>query len=143
MTDPPKDKRPYFVLTNEYPRHRKIRGLSDKAFRLHVTLMGLCNEDRNDGILFKHDFEQFGPKVAKELLAADPGRNPLAYKLEDGTYRLHDYLKHQNSADEIAVLTAQNKEAGALGGKKSAHTRWHVNRGLTDDNCEFCKAETG
>ena len=23
MTDKAKDKRPYFVLTNEYPRHRK------------------------------------------------------------------------------------------------------------------------
>lgn len=138
-----KDRRPYFVLTNEYPRHRKIRPLSDKAFRLHVCLMALCNEDRNDGIILKHDFEQFGPKAARELLTPVPGSNPLAYKLDDGTYRLHDYLKHQNSALEIAEKSKDKQERGSRGGVQSAHNRWHVKRDKFDPNCELCVPLTG
>lgn len=138
MAEKEKDKRPYFVLTNEYPRHRKIRGLSDKAFRLHVTLLGICNEDRNDGIIGKHDLDMLGHKPGKELLDAG-----LVHKLEAGDYRMHDYLRHQNSATEIAELTSQNKEAGAVGGKKSAHLRWHVGRGLVNQDCPLCIAETG
>lgn len=133
-----KDKRPYFVVTNEYPGHRKIRALSDKAFRLHVTLMALCNRDRSDGVLFKHDFEQLGPKAAKELLTALPGSNPLAYKVDDGTYRLHDYLKHQNSAKDINDRLSERAESGRRGGVLSAHKRNHVNKRITDPNCLHC-----
>ena len=136
-----KDKRPYFVVTNEYPRHRKIRGLTDKAFRLHVTLMALCNGDLTDGIIEKHDFEQYGPRAAKELLAAGPGRNPLAYKRDDGTYILHDYIKHQNSAAEVHQLLSERAEAGRRGGIKSAHVRNHVNKGIIDRSCELCPGQ--
>lgn len=139
MTD--KDKRPYFVLTNEYPRHRKIRGLSDKAFRLHVTLMALCNGDLTDGIIEKHDFEQLGPRPAKELLAAGPGRNPLAYSQPDGTYRLHDYLKHQNNAVDVKERLSERSEAGRRGGILSAHKRNHVNKKIVDPNCLHCPSQ--
>lgn len=129
-----KDKRPYFVLTNEYPRHRKIRGLSDKAFRLHVTLLGLCNEDRNDGIIGAHDLDMLGPKPGKELITSG-----LVTKHPDGTrYRLHDYLKHQNSAKDINERLSERAEAGRRGGILSAHKRNHVSKRITDPNCLHC-----
>lgn len=134
-----KDKRPYFVLTNEYPRHRKIRGLSDKAFRLHVTLLGLCNEDRNDGIIGAHDLEMMGTKPGKELITKG-----LVEKQANGDgYRLHDYLKHQNSADEIAEYITDKQAAGAKGGSRSAHKRWHIDRSIISPDCGLCQAETG
>lgn len=138
-----KDKRPFFVLTNEYTRHRKVRGLSDKAFRLHVTLMALCNEDRNDGIISKQDLDMMGPKAGKELLAAAPGNQPLVHSLNDGMYQLHDYLQHQNSRQEIEAFIDKKQEAGKLGGKRSAHNKWHVDRGIFNPDCELCPAETG
>lgn len=138
MTEKEKDKRPYFVLTNEYPRHRKIRGLSDKAFRLHITLMALCNGDLSDGIIEKHDFHQYGPKAAKELLSAGPGRNPLAYENGDGTFILHDYARHQNTKIEVKQLVSERSEAGRRGGIKSSHNRNHVNKGIIDPTCELC-----
>lgn len=131
-----KDKRPYFVLTNEYPRHRKIRGLSDKAFRLHVTLLGLCNEDRNDGIISLQDLEQLGKPAGKELLAKQ-----LVQPREGGEYVLHDYLKHQNSRTEIEEYISQAQKAGAKGGKLSAHNRHHVKRGIFNPDCELCVAD--
>ena len=138
MAELEKDRRPYFVLTNEYPRHRKIRGLTDKAFRLHITLMALCNGDLSDGIIEKHDFHQYGTKAANELLLAGPGRNPLAYEKSDGTFVLHDYDRHQNTAVEVKQLVSERSEAGKRGGLKSAHTRNHVNKGIADPNCLHC-----
>lgn len=138
-----RDKRPFFVMTNEYPRHRKIRGLSDKAFRLHVNLMALCNEDRNDGVISKQDLEMFGPKAGKELLTARAGNNPLVHPLNDGTYQLHDYLKHQNSRLQIEELVNDRQAAGKRGGTQSAHKRWHVDRGVFSPDCELCPTETG
>lgn len=133
-----KDKRPYFVMANEYPRHRKIRGLSDKAFRLHVTLMALCNEELSDGSIAKHDFHQYGIKAAKELLATAPSSNPLAYLAADGTYRLHDYLKHQNAAVNVKQMMSERAEAGRRGGIISAHKRNHVDKKINDQNCALC-----
>lgn len=131
-----KDKRPYFVLTNEYPRHRKIRGLSDKAFRLHVTLMGMCNEDRNDGIISQQDLDQMGKAAGKELLT-----KKLIHPRDDGEFQLHDYLKHQNSRAEIEDFISQAQKSGAKGGKQSAHKQWHVKRGIFNPDCELCVAD--
>ncbi|MFF5791108.1 hypothetical protein ACFY5D_03570 [Paeniglutamicibacter sp. NPDC012692] len=136
MTETAKDKRPYFVLTNEYPRHRKVRGLSDKAFRLHITLLGICNEDLNDGIIGKHDLNMLGPGPGKELLTAK-----LVYDNGGGTYRMHDYVKHQNTAAEVKHMLSERAESGRRGGIKSAHTRNHVNKGVTDPNCPLCPGE--
>lgn len=136
MTNLEKDRRPYFVLTNEYPRHRKIRGLTDKAFRLHVTLLGICNEDRNDGIISKLDLEMMGPKPGKELID-----KALVQPTRDGEYQLHDYLKHQNSRAEIEEHSAEKQAAGKLGGKASAHKKWHVDRGIFNPDCDLCPLE--
>ena len=138
MIDREKDKRPYFVLTNEYPRHRKIRHLSDKAFRLHVTLLGLCNEDRNDGIISKQDLNMLGPAAGRELL-----EEALVHEKEPGTYQLHDYLRHQNSRQEIEELVTEKQAAGKIGGKRSAHKKWHVDRGIHNPDCELCVSQTG
>lgn len=123
-------------MTNEYPRHRKIRGLSDKAFRLHVTLMALCNEDRNDGIISRQDLEQLGKPAGKELLA-----KKLVHPVDDTEFQLHDYLKHQNSRAEIEDFISQAQKSGAKGGKLSAHKQWHVKRNIFNPDCELCVAE--
>lgn len=125
-----KDKRPYFTMTNEYPNHRKIRVLSDKAFRLHVTLMADCNQAKSDGKFSKHELNMLGPKAGKELI-----ERGLVETLKDGEYQLHDYLDHQHSRAEIEKLQANKAEAGAFG----AHTRHHVKKGVYDISCTHCK----
>lgn len=133
-----KDRRPYFVLTNEYPRHRKIRPLSDKAFRLHVCLMALCNEERNDGLIYEQDLYDKGKSVGQELIKAG-----LVHDAGEGQYQMHDYLRHQNSALEIAEKSKDKQERGSRGGVQSAHNRWHVKRDKFDPNCELCVPLTG
>lgn len=125
-----KDTRPYFTVTNEYPRHRKVRHLSHVAFRLHIELMADCNDSKSDGFFSKLELNARGPKVGKELLDAG-----LIEDHGDGTYRLHDYLAHQNSKDEIAELQDNKKGAGAFG----AHVRHHKNKGVFDISCDHCQ----
>lgn len=125
-----RDTRPYFTLTNEYPRHRKIRVLSDKAFRLHVELIADCNESESDGKFSKHELNMRGPKPGKELIDAG-----LVTALPDGTYELHDYLSHQHSKVQIQKYKTDKAEAGAFG----AHKRHHVNKGVFDISCGLCQ----
>lgn len=125
-----KDTRPYFTLTNEYPRHRKIRARSDKAFRLHVELVADCNESKSDGHFTKLELNARGPKAGKELIDAG-----LVVPLEDGNYVLHDYLSHQHSKVQIETFQANKAEAGARG----AHVRHHVKKGVVDPGCELCQ----
>jgi len=127
-----KDTRPYFTLTNEYPRHRKIRTLSDKAFRLHVELIADCNDAQSDGEFTKHELNMRGIKAGKELIDAG-----LVEQHDDG-YRLHDYLSHQHSKQQIQAYKASKVVAGERG----AHTRHHIKKGVYDPDCSLC-AESG
>lgn len=130
----PKDTRPYITLANEYPRHRKIRGLSDAAFRLHVILMTTANEDRTDGVVLPEDLELKGPGAKKELL--DRG---LVEEPSKGVYVLHDYLRHQNSSEEIDERINEKRKRASTGGKVSAHNRHHVEKGVVNPDCELCQ----
>ena len=124
-----KDTRPYFTVTNEYPRHRKIRTLSDKAFRLHIELIADCNEAQSDGKFSKHELNMRGPKAGKELIEAG-----LVEEIPDG-YQLHDYLRHQNSKQQIQDYKASKVDAGAYG----AHMRHHEKKGIYDIKCAHCR----
>lgn len=124
-----KDTRPYFTLTNEYPRHRKIRTLSDKAFRLHVELIADCNDAQSDGKFSKHELNMRGPKAGKELIDAG------LVEAIDGGYQLHDYLSHQHSKKQIQEYKAIKVDAGTFG----AHTRHHVKKGVFEIGCKHCQ----
>jgi len=124
-----KDTRPYFTLTNEYPRHRKIRTLSDKAFRLHVELIADCNEAQSDGKFTKHELNMRGTKAGKELIDAG------LVEERDGSYELHDYLIHQHSKKQIQDYKTNKAGAGAFG----AHTRHHVKKGIFEIGCTHCQ----
>ena len=126
-----KDTRPYFTLTNEYPRHRKIRTLSDKAFRLHVELIADCNDAQSDGEFTKHELNMRGTKAGKELIDAG------LVEEHAGGYRLHDYLAHQHSKQQIQEYKANKVGAGERG----AHTRHHVKKGVYDISCRLCQED--
>jgi hypothetical protein len=129
-----KDTRPFIALTDEYPEHPKVIGLSDAAFRAHVELMCWSNRARQDGRIPPGMIRRYGQDVIQELMDSglidDPG---------DGL-ELHDYLKHNPSKTEIEQRIAEKRERASVGGKKSAHTQWHVKRGVVDPDCQFCRA---
>ncbi|MFH5879778.1 hypothetical protein [Arthrobacter sp. NA-172] len=97
-----------------------------------MELIADCNEAQSDGEFTSHELNMRGIKAGRELIDAG-----LVEDLGD-TYRLHDYLSHQNSKKQIQDLKADKAERGSRGGKESAHKRWHVARGIFKDDCELC-----
>lgn len=100
--------------------HRKVRALSDRAFRLHME--GLCFAALNlsDGYL-DHDAvrrlrgnARASGKHFRELV--DGG---LWHETDDGI-EIHDYLDFNKSRDEVEAERRRKSEAGKLG----ASTRW-------------------
>jgi hypothetical protein len=105
-----------------------------------LELWGHCNEFRTDGAVAKHVLHTKGAPVAKALLAAGWVESS---KVED-VFLMHDYLDHQPSRAEIEERIADKKASGKEGGKRSAHKRWHLDRGVVDPKCSLCQAaDTG
>lgn len=129
-----KDRRPYIAVAQELFRHPKWRRISKDARLWLLELWGYCNEFRTDGMVHRSVLEEEGTKVAAELLSA----NWVEVTADPDEFYMHDYLAHQPSASEIEERMAANREASARGGKKASHTRWHVNRGIIDPNCDLC-----
>lgn len=134
-----KDTRPYITVTNELFRHPKWLRLTDKARIYLLELWGHCNEFRTDGMVEDFILDARGPKISQELVKV--GWVEITH--DPNVFYMHDYLDHQPSKAEIEERIADKRTAGGKGGKRSAHTRWHTNRGVIDPKCDLCKGVTG
>ena len=129
-----RDPRPYFTVSNEFPRHWKVRQLTDTAFRLYIEILADCNQYRTDGKLSSREMNIRGTKPAKELVEAG-----LVEKLTTTEYAVHDYLKHQKSRVDLAKLSTDRSEAAVFGN----HVKHHVKKRLVKAGCVHCPTETG
>jgi hypothetical protein len=134
---------------DQFPAFREVDGLSDTAFRLHVTAFFWCRINRTDGLIRLEDLDLVCARVrASERFAAEcvrrgawhDARNDcgsehcLGSAGADG-WVLHDFLKDNQSAAEMAA-----EEAGkSAGGKHGNHRRWHEKRKIKVPECEFCE----
>jgi hypothetical protein len=111
-----KDARLFFRLHNGFPEHPKTIELSDKAFRQLVETWCFCSRMLNDGKLTKTQFFRFfSSKSRGEVLA-------LRFVVETETgYEMHDYLKHQMSAEDVENSRNMRATAGSKGGKAKAN----------------------
>lgn len=138
MDAPPRDARPGILIAHEMPDHPKVAPLSDAAFRLLIRAWAYCSRLETDGRIPATVWTQMGPAKARAELLRPPVMAPDASPLviaHDGYVECHDYLAHQRSSDEIAVMRDKKEWAG----KKGAHTRWHVLTRTPDPSCEFCR----
>jgi hypothetical protein len=110
------DPRLFIKLHNGFPEHPKTVGLTDKAFRGVIELWCYCSRNKTDGIVLKAQVSRIiPPKTIRELIAA-------GYLIDDGdTMEMHDYLEHQESAEDIKNRRMARVEAGRLGGKAKAN----------------------
>lgn len=127
---PVREEITYILVHDRMPYHRKIRGLSDAAFRLLVELWCWCGENLTDGLVDEDVWPTMRTKNArKELL--DKG---LVVQLDDGAISVHDWLDIQRSTAEVEKA----RERKSAGGKLGNHRRHHVNQRRIDPACEFC-----
>lgn len=105
----------FFKLHNGFPEHPKAFELSDKAFRQLIEAWCYCSRNLNDGKLTKAQFfKLFSAKSRKELLTVG------FVEATDFGYEMHDYLEHQQSAEDVETLRNKRAAAGAKGGKAKA-----------------------
>lgn len=128
------DARAYVSIDHGLPENSKVVGLSDKAFRLYIEAICYCSRQQSDGRITDAAMRRMGrPRDAVECLEAG-----LFDQYGTG-WEVHDYLRHQRSAEEIAAI----REGKADNGNKGAHVRWHLARRRFDDKCEWCLKEVG
>ena len=110
-----KDKRIYITVANTIMEHPKIEVLSDRAFRTLIGLWCWSSKNLKNGeIPLAVWMKRTTAKSREELL-----RDGLAELTESGVY-MHDYLKHQNSKEEVEALREKRTRAGSLGGQSTA-----------------------
>jgi hypothetical protein len=106
----------FFKLHNGFPEHPKAFELSDKAFRQLIEAWCYCSRNLNDGQLTNAQFlKLFSAKSRKELLTVG------FVKASGFGYEMHDYLEHQQSAEEVENRRTARAMAGSKGGKAKAN----------------------
>lgn len=87
---------PYLNLDDGFAQHRKVRRLSDSAFRLHVAGLCYCAQQMSDGEVDAEDVptlvRRFKRSSLDELLERGMWRKKGA-----NHYEIHDYLEWNKS----------------------------------------------
>lgn len=103
-----------------FPWSRKVRRLSDAAFRLHVTGIVACARDLTDGVVKPDDLDEFPSmrgieKRLAELIAAGqwhPGGHGCQGCAQPpiGAWIIHDYLDYNPSKADVETERAAARE---------------------------------
>ena len=110
---------PFATLDDNFPDHPKVFGLSDAAFRLHVSGIVYCARHKTDGNVpvekVRTLVPRFRPAALRELVDRGMWQDVLG-----GAYYVHDYLDWNLSREQID----SRREARARSGRKGAMKRW-------------------
>lgn len=97
---------------DKYPEHRKIRRLSDGAYRLHDTALCWAAKDETDGLItFEDLFEMQHGKRLKRYVndLEDAG----LWESVQGGWLIHDFLHYNPSHEQLEAERAANRERQA------------------------------
>src|SRR3990167_7104298 len=114
-------------LDDNFPRHPKVVGLSDAAFRFHVSALAYCSALATDGVIADAALTDFAGrwvrqkqvKLITELVKAGLWELPK----ENVPFPAHDYLGHSPSREQRGATTEGGGEAGREGGLRSGLQR--------------------
>jgi hypothetical protein len=96
-------------MDDRSPRHPKVAGLSDKAFRAWVSALCYASEFLTDGVVPSAFLVSIPLKIRDELM-----RSGL-WELSSDESRvvIHDYLHHQTRKEDVEFEKARNREKAA------------------------------
>ncbi|SDL74192.1 hypothetical protein SAMN05421874_12859 [Nonomuraea maritima] len=101
-------------LDDPFPTHRKVRHLSDQAFRLYVSALCWCNANLSDGQIPERELKFVSDVRAPKRYASELVSVGLWEETDSG-WCVHDYLEYQPSAEKIR----EGREA-----KRARQERW-------------------
>lgn len=107
---------------DRFPEHRKVRRLSDGAYRLHDTALCACARDETDGLLTESDLDDLQHsgrlrKYAPELVKAG------LWEPVEGGWMMHDYLDYNPSHAHLEVERERSRERQ----RRARERRWGTN----------------
>lgn len=124
---------PWFKVDDQLHDHRKSRHAGRSAMGVWVLAGSWSMDNLTDGFIPAGVLPRWGTKAdASRLVSAD-----LWYADEhqgEQGWRFHDWHVFQPPVDVMAATKEKESKGGALG----AHKQWHVKRGITKPDCEFC-----
>lgn len=105
----------YVKVFTSVSRNRKFVKAGPAPSWLWLCGLLYCQEGHTDGFIPDDALPYLGVKNAKQL-AAHLVKAGL-WDVEDGGWRVHDYLDHNRSADAIEDIKARRGNGGKLGGR--------------------------
>lgn len=114
----------WLKVDDRIAEHRKIRRLSDAAFRLHITALAYCAKDETDGLVTEADFDEMehGRRLRKHVPSLiDMG----LWEPVPGGWVIHDYLHYNPSHAKQNEKRAKDRER---------QERWRENKASQRDN---------
>jgi len=111
---------PWANLDDQFPKHPKIVGLSDAAFRLHVSGICYCAQYTTDGLVQADAVKLLVPRYRPRSLEELTERGLWIPLLDGKAYEIHDYLQWNRSREQVEAERERKSKAG----KKGAEKRW-------------------
>lgn len=124
---------PWFKVDDQLHDHRKARAAGKSAMGVWVLAGSWCSEREIGGFVPASVLSRWGTKAdAARLVAA--GLWDVGELDGEPGWWFHDWSVFQPDAATLRAVRAKESTAGALGN----HKRWHVTRGVSVPDCEFC-----
>ena len=129
------DRRVWARLTVDFADSPKVAGLSDAAFRTLVEMILWSRKMMTDGVIpASVARRRWGAKTQTEThsvtdsgthcetdpvteLCTNHPTSPSLVRTSGGDYMIHDFLDHQESAEEVNARLARNTANGRHGGR--------------------------
>lgn len=106
---------------DQFPIHRKVSGLSDAAFRLHVSAIFWCARNLTDGVVPEEDLDDVSARVrTPQRFVPELVKRGVWEPVENG-WQIHDYLDFQWS--KIRVEQERRKSADRQKKFRESHSR--------------------
>lgn len=128
---------PWVRFDDQFTIHRKVDGLTDAAFRLHVAAVFWSARNLTDGFVPEEDLDlvcarlrqpaRFAAECVKRGVWHDahqacPSEKCPAPAVADG-WVIHDYWEYQPTRDKVLADRETKAKAGQMGGIASGRSR--------------------
>jgi hypothetical protein len=133
-------------LDDQMHRRRKVRGLSDPAWRLYVSAIIDCCAEGSDGViegiylrelLPNHHEDHVRELILRGLIHDTAGCDSETCLSSQGMpvpgsdlFVVHDFHQWQMTAEEWDMRKSASE--------KGNHERWHVKKGVRKEGCRLC-----
>src|SRR5882757_2282977 len=92
---------PWARFDDRFPSNRKVRLLSDAAFRLYVSSICWSAENLTDGVIKKTELRLVADVKSARTRAQQLVEHGLWEDLPEGGWRIHDYHEYNPTAEQV------------------------------------------